>query len=300
MKRKVIQIADSTQLISLPRKWAVKYQIKKGDEVDVEEQGNKLIVNPKFDELEVKKCMLDLRGQKKLKRRSICAAYLKGCDEIEVLYDSPEYIQIIQGIIAEFTGYDIVKQDKNSCMIKQISKPTPDEFNNVYNRLFLLIHDSLAVMIEGLKKGDTEQLNAIQFREVNINKYANFCKRLVNRGHHSTPELATSNYFILTNLEFLGDEYKDLSQHFINHKNIDKRIILMLEETNLLFENVLKVFRTKSKDLAVQNALQYDKLHEQTESLLQQPKTDPISYCHISRIIQIIIQIQEAMLLMII
>ena len=32
VQRKVIQIAESTQLISLPRKWAVKHNIKKGDD----------------------------------------------------------------------------------------------------------------------------------------------------------------------------------------------------------------------------------------------------------------------------
>ena len=34
MKRKVIQIANSTQLISLPRKWSQKYGVKKGDEIN--------------------------------------------------------------------------------------------------------------------------------------------------------------------------------------------------------------------------------------------------------------------------
>ena len=33
MKRKVIQIAESTQLISLPRRWAMKCNVKKGDEL---------------------------------------------------------------------------------------------------------------------------------------------------------------------------------------------------------------------------------------------------------------------------
>ena len=37
MRRKVIQIAESTQLISLPRKWALKYNIKKGEELEIEE-----------------------------------------------------------------------------------------------------------------------------------------------------------------------------------------------------------------------------------------------------------------------
>ena len=30
MKRKVIQIAESTQLISLPRKWALRFDLKPG------------------------------------------------------------------------------------------------------------------------------------------------------------------------------------------------------------------------------------------------------------------------------
>ena len=45
MKRKVIQIADSTQLVSLPRKWTIKNGIKKGDELEIVEKGPKLIVH---------------------------------------------------------------------------------------------------------------------------------------------------------------------------------------------------------------------------------------------------------------
>ena len=39
MKRKVIQIANSTQLISLPRKWSQKYGVKKGDEITINYDG---------------------------------------------------------------------------------------------------------------------------------------------------------------------------------------------------------------------------------------------------------------------
>ena len=35
MKRKVIQIAESTQLVSLPRKWALANNIRRGDELEV-------------------------------------------------------------------------------------------------------------------------------------------------------------------------------------------------------------------------------------------------------------------------
>ena len=57
IKRRVIQIANSTQLISLPRKWTQKYNIRKGDELEVEEDGDRILVHtetvPNTKEIEV-------------------------------------------------------------------------------------------------------------------------------------------------------------------------------------------------------------------------------------------------------
>jgi len=55
MRRKVIQIADSTQLVSLPRKWALKHGIKKGDELNIEEKGSELLVSVEKGEVKLKK-----------------------------------------------------------------------------------------------------------------------------------------------------------------------------------------------------------------------------------------------------
>ena len=54
MKRSVIQIANSTQLISLPRKWSLKFNIQKGDELEVEEEGNKLLSKTELDNILIK------------------------------------------------------------------------------------------------------------------------------------------------------------------------------------------------------------------------------------------------------
>ena len=297
MRRRVIQIAESTQLISLPRKWALRYGIKKGEELEVEEQGNKLLVSSGHD-AGGKKTVLDVRGQPKLKRRSICAAYLKGYDEIEILYSNPEYIQIIQSVLPEFTGYDIIKQEKNRCIIKQISKPTAEEFESVFNRLWLLLHDTLQTMIDGLVKKDFEQLKGIPFREVSINKFSNFCRRIVNKGGYSAAELNSSIYFILISLEFLGDEYKDLSKYIIREKKFDKELVPILEKLNVLYENVYKVFNSKNRQKAAENALLYDKLYEQVAEFGKRNKSDHILYHHVASIMQIIIQMQEATLLL--
>ena len=53
MGRKVIQIADSTQLISIPRAWGRKYNIKKGDELEVVEKDNMLEISTKREDQEM-------------------------------------------------------------------------------------------------------------------------------------------------------------------------------------------------------------------------------------------------------
>ncbi len=45
MKRKILQLAETTQAITLPRSWAVENKLERGEKVEVEEQGNLLLVN---------------------------------------------------------------------------------------------------------------------------------------------------------------------------------------------------------------------------------------------------------------
>ena len=44
MKRKAIQLANQTLVISMPSKWVKEQGIKKGDEIDVEEKGKRLMI----------------------------------------------------------------------------------------------------------------------------------------------------------------------------------------------------------------------------------------------------------------
>ena len=92
MKRRVIQIANSTQLISLPRKWTQKYGVKKGDEMEVEEQGNKILISTEKG-AELGHIEIDVTG---LDRTTILyyiqTLYRTGYDEIKVNFNNPTTI----------------------------------------------------------------------------------------------------------------------------------------------------------------------------------------------------------------
>src|SRR3990167_8185350 len=45
MKRKVVKQGAATLMVSLPSKWAKKYNLKKGDEINIEELDNNLVLS---------------------------------------------------------------------------------------------------------------------------------------------------------------------------------------------------------------------------------------------------------------
>ena len=83
IKRRVIQIANSTQLISLPRKWSLKYGVKKGDELEIEENGSKLTVSTE-KVFQVEKIELSIDDLDPMILRSVTALYKRGVDEIKI------------------------------------------------------------------------------------------------------------------------------------------------------------------------------------------------------------------------
>jgi len=106
IKRKIVLHGPSTLTISLPATWVKKFNIKKGDELDIAEHGKELRINlekefsPEIKEI----CVGDL---KRLGKTYLTASYRQGYDEIKIDYNDPQYISIIQSILSrETTGFE--------------------------------------------------------------------------------------------------------------------------------------------------------------------------------------------------
>ena len=68
------------------------------------------------------KASIDVENSVKFGKRVITALYRDGVSEIELNYSSPNYANIIQEVISEqIVGFEIVKQDSRSCILKDLS-----------------------------------------------------------------------------------------------------------------------------------------------------------------------------------
>ncbi|MBW2965188.1 AbrB/MazE/SpoVT family DNA-binding domain-containing protein, partial [Candidatus Woesearchaeota archaeon] len=138
MKRKIIQIAGSTHLVSLPKNWIKQMGLKKGEELDVLEQGNKVIVSTDSSTAPTKLVISPERFGK-FHPNYLSAAYHAGFEDVEIQYNDEKTAEKIRERITNCIGYEIVNQGENFCRIKSISHVSTSEFDQILRKVFLLL-----------------------------------------------------------------------------------------------------------------------------------------------------------------
>jgi len=245
VKRKVIQIANSTQLISLPRKWAQKYGIKKGDELEVEEEGSTLkVLTEKIPHVE--EIIVDVSGlTPRLADRFMARAYQKGYDKITVKFDKPELFISIQNKVKELLGFEVMEQSKYSCVVQSISSKLEVDFDSLLRKAFLITLDMADSCLEAFKNNDTKTLENLYYKDFDVNKFCYFCLRAINKGQHEGFGTYIL-YYLIEMLEDVGDEYKALSKMLINVKS-NNIIIKILTNANEVFKLSYEFFYKPEK-----------------------------------------------------
>jgi len=225
--RKVIQIANSTQLISLPRKWAQKYGVKKGDELEVEEDGSKVIVSTEKSQ-ELGNIETDITG---LDRDSfmflIRQLYIKGYNEIKINFNNQiadhhridKKVKVISEIHTEvnrLSGIEVVQQKENFCVLKVLSESSIKDFDLILRRIFLLLSDASSDLIKGATKGDKYLIESMEEKHNTINKFMANALRLLNKFGHPNQKNTSLFYTIVGCLDKINDILKESARDIVN------------------------------------------------------------------------------------
>ena len=231
MKRKLVQHGNTSLTVSLPKKWTDKFNLKKGDEIEIVEKDDKLFLylqTGNISENPFKKGVLDVSKTGVLTRRSFDAMYKAGYDEIEVIYTHPEQLKDVKTAIDnEAMAFEIVRQEKNKCVVRSISEADPKEFDSLLRRTLLLLKD-------------LEKTN---------NKFTHFCRRALVKNGYKEYNKTVFMYTIVEQLEKCADEFKFLCDFLTgdenkryeeNKKQGENKKLKISTDTFLLFEDVNK------------------------------------------------------------
>lgn len=213
MKRSVIQLAGRTLLVSLPSKWAASNNVKKGDELDLIEDGHRIVINTEKSS-NVETAELDADVVKASIRRFIFALYKKGIDEIKINYSDEKVADVIRDTLLNQTvGYEIVSQTAKSCVVKLITSGNITEFDNLLRRTFLLLMSMSEEILTSIKDKNYSQLLKTALLEDSNNRLTTVCRRSLNKWGSDTYNKIGPIYYIVEELEKLADEYKHLCKN---------------------------------------------------------------------------------------
>jgi len=270
-KRKVVLHGPSTLTISLPMSWVKRFGVKKGDELNVEEYGKELRINTESTIFEKKQ--IDIGNLERVGRSYITSSYRQGYDEIDFTYEDNSYIETIRDMIAkEITGFEIIRQYSNHCVIKDLTGHNKDEFNIALRRIWLLLLDLSNESLLAMKKNSSTELKNIKMIDYSINKFSNYCLRvLIKKGLYDFKKSPLYYYFVKS-LEELADQYKDLCNfHSENLKWIEKNLIELFEKTNSnlnsLYELFYKYDKQKIEELFKETKTTYNEISNSSDKV---------------------------------
>ncbi|MBN1543957.1 phosphate uptake regulator PhoU [Candidatus Woesearchaeota archaeon] len=210
MRRKAIRLANNTLVVSLPASWVKKVGISKGDEIDVSESEGRLVLS-RDGAAATGNAEVDVSGMDPMIKRILGALYKSGYDEVKVRFSTIAELKTVQEVVREeFLGFEVVDQKKGWLVFRKVSHIEPKEFNTMLRRMFLIIISMAEDSLEAVKKGDGEWLEAISLHDKDVNKIADFCRRILNttgaEGYRRMPPA----YFMVEQLEKIGDLYRDI------------------------------------------------------------------------------------------
>ncbi|MBI5881467.1 AbrB/MazE/SpoVT family DNA-binding domain-containing protein [archaeon] len=179
MRRKVISQKDSVTM-TLPKRWVSAKGIKAGDEIEVRELPEGLLVSADTRVGKRSTSISITSLTESAIRTMITNAYRLGYDIITVSFRSEEQFRILDQVVkTRLLGFEIIRREKNSCVIESITEPSPDQFEALSKKLLYNISELFGVLMGIFDKKDV--LVDVEETESKIQQYNNFCCRIVSK-----------------------------------------------------------------------------------------------------------------------
>lgn len=241
MQRKVAQIGPATLMVSLPSKWVKRQGVKKGDEIEIKDAGNSLVLSIDKTKI-IEKTSFDTTNlDEQTIKWTLGAMHKAGYDEIEINYSGKDTAKIIQEMVKDvLMGFAIVDQTDKKIVLRSVAQDISSEFDAAFRRAFLVTIALAENSLELIKSKKFDELEGLINLEKTNNQLTNFCERIINKYGMKDEKLKSFWYVIVWNLEKICDNYKDICQ--IKFKSVDKEVIDYYNEVNLVLKEYYELF----------------------------------------------------------
>jgi phosphate uptake regulator len=275
MRRKIIKQGVGGYTIYLPKQWVEQNSLKHGQELSIEQIDGRLSIAPPGRK-ESSETSITVRNiDKSSIRTMITNAYRAGHDRIKVSFNQQKQFTIINDIVkTRLIGFEIIQKSQNGCVIENITEPAAEQFDMILRKFFYNIAELFDIALQKSQKGECEDVEMI---EENIQKYDNFCRRVIAKRTLSLrrPEML---WAFITTIHHAQREIYHLCKE-TGPQNKDTRELLM--GTKGVYELVWKAYLEHDTKAVEDAHTRYNTLHyEKGIELIRKTKGDSAIAAH--------------------
>jgi phosphate uptake regulator len=257
VRRKIVKQGAATMMISLPAKWIKKNNLHKGDEIDIEEKGNSLLIQTE-QQTSKKETEINIGSLTESSIRVIITnCYRLGYNKIKINFNNPDAIKIISDVIgSNLIGFEITKKSEKSCEIENITEPSKEQFDNIFSKILLNIEELFDIAEQNLKGEKLEFLDT----ENKIQQFDNFCRRvIIKQGFDEDSQL---KWLFHSELNHGQREIFHMLKYIEKNKiKSDNEILNLLKESKNMFNLLKQAYNEKSIP-------KLEKMHESEKELI--------------------------------
>ncbi len=294
--RKVQKTGGSSFIISLPKEWINKHEIKAKDTIGILSQpdGNLLITPYMSSEKSIKEKIFDIEEIKDpdFLFRLLIGAYIMGYTVIKVISSrkfNSEIKETVRGFSKITIGTEIEEESQNYIKIKDLVDPTEMPFGKTIKRMYILANSMHEDALKALETGDKTLAKKVIENDDDIDRL----NWLVERQAHIvlrdiilcqkldiTLEDASNFKFISRFLERIGDHAVKIAKNviLIDYQKIDKELynnIMTASKISLELLNMsLDAWLQKDLNLANENIESIKKLTNACNTIKINPNSE--------------------------
>lgn len=180
MNRKVIRLSTSTSVVSLPTSWLKKNNVKKGDDLFLEEKDNLIVISKGINESK-KQIFFSIKDvNDKLVWMIIDAIYMTGYNEISIETKNQTQRDNFVKIVQLFPGLIIYDEKKDIIKLKNIAIQEDFDLQQLMSRIRNLTISIIDDSLNSIKTKNWEVLSNIKKRDYLINTYVSMAFRNIN------------------------------------------------------------------------------------------------------------------------
>jgi len=278
--RRVIQLSPTTKVVSLPSRWLSANKVKKGDYVNIEDSGNKIIIETtKSGNKSMSSDLTSLRDT--LLWTAIDSFYMLGYSHIELKL-TVEQKKLMNKIVKYFPMLMIASETKTALELNTVSDNLDMDFDKTIQHVRHITNNIVDEALSLIEIKDWETLAKIKKMDYDLNIYISVCFRHLNSGKIAN---AISWAQFVKMLELYSDRLCIMFKQIADSKSCGKIDIDAIKRIRNLYDDSFKLL----DKFTIQKANE----HEEDRRLVRLSSEKSSLYNHFYELTQSIYDIHE-------